>query len=130
MVIGESGSVVRLRLDCPQILAEPTQAAVPEVAIVRQPIIGGLQRRRVESARTELRILASRYEPGVLENLEVLRDRRQADIVGGGEFVNGGISFGKTGQDVPPRACGEREEDAVKPIVRHRIQPSGCQRAG
>lgn len=100
-------------MDCPQIFREPIEAAVPEVPVVRQPIVCGLECCGIEVAWAKLSILASRDEASALQDLEVLGNGREANVVGLGQFFDGCVAGGKPCQNVASRSGGQREEDVA-----------------
>src|SRR5207244_7001583 len=63
-----------------EIIVHPVETALPEAAILAEPAIEMLQRRRIEPAGSPLRLTPARDQPGRFEHLEVARDRRKADI--------------------------------------------------
>src|SRR2546421_11740892 len=65
-------------LELLQVLVEPVVALLPEPAVPLDPLGGLLQRAGLELGRPELPIAAPGDESGPLEDLQVLRHRRQA----------------------------------------------------
>jgi hypothetical protein len=62
-----------------QVLAEPGEPLGPELAIVRQPRIGLLERPRDQPAAALAPALVVLDQAGVLERPQVLEDRRQRE---------------------------------------------------
>src|SRR5438045_9684779 len=67
-----------LLLQFAQMIFQPIEALFPEPAVVLQPVGGILERVRGEPAGPPLRLATARDEPGALQHLEVLGDRRKA----------------------------------------------------
>jgi len=57
------------------------------------------QRPALEVDRAALGLLAPADEARLLEDLEVLAHRLEADVVGGGEIVDGGVTDREAGDD-------------------------------
>src|SRR5262249_17508278 len=77
-----------LALQLLQVVLEPVEALFPEHAVVLQPVGCALQRARLEPAGAPLRLAPAGDEPGALQHLQVLGDRRQAHRERLGEFRN------------------------------------------
>src|SRR5260370_20855516 len=69
-----------------QIFIEAIEAVLPEPAVVIDPAGDLLERRGIEAARTPLCIAAACDQAGLLEDFQVLRDRRHADVERVGEL--------------------------------------------
>src|SRR5262245_64126923 len=69
------GSLQRLQMG-----VEAIEALLPEPAEFVEPVGGPLQPRGLEPARPELRRAPARDDAGLLQHLEVLRDRGLAQI--------------------------------------------------
>src|SRR5580704_49001 len=119
-MVGSAASLVRSRflsgLDFLQVFVQPVEALFPEPAVMFDPIGGVLQWRRLEPARPPLRRAAARDQAGTLEHLQMLRDRRQADLERFGQFGNRRLARGEPRQDRPPRRIGERRQGRAERI--------------
>src|SRR6266487_4233544 len=67
-----------LRLQLAQIDIEAVEALFPKAAIILQPVVDRLERIHLDAARAPLRFAATRDQTGALQDLQVLRDGRQA----------------------------------------------------
>ena len=63
-----------------QVLVQPVVSLFPETAVMISPIRNFLERFRLQPSRPPLPLPAPRDEPGSLQHLQMLGDRRQADI--------------------------------------------------
>src|SRR6185436_18425673 len=80
------------------------------------PCLQLLQRRRLEMAGTVLRLPPPRDEAGAFEDFEVLGHRREAHVVGLGQFADGRIAGAEPCEDAPPcriRECGQGLREPV-----------------
>src|SRR4249920_481933 len=73
---------------------EPLEAGLPILAIALEPFGGLGHWPGLEPARPPLRVLAGRDEPGPLQHLEVLRDRRLAHVERLGQLRDRGLAPG------------------------------------
>ena len=86
---------------------EAVEAAFPELPVVLQPVRGVLERLGLQPARPPLCVASARNQSGVLEHLQVLGDRRQADRERRRDLVDGRLAFGEPREDRPARRVGE-----------------------
>src|SRR5947207_14851574 len=77
------------------------------------------QRPRLEPARPRLRPAAADDEPGTLEHLQMLRDRRLAHAEGLRELHHPRLPAGEAGERSSARRVGERGEGLVEAVGRH-----------
>src|SRR5262245_33588718 len=58
-----------LRLQRTQIVVEPVETRFPEAAVLLEPVVDAVQRRRLDAGGTPLRVAASRDQAGALQHL-------------------------------------------------------------
>src|SRR6266542_3270541 len=68
------------RLELVQVLVQPIVTLLPEATVPLGPLGNLLERLRPQPGGTPLPLPAPRDEPGALQHLQVLRDRRQAHL--------------------------------------------------
>src|SRR5690606_40824500 len=71
----------------------------------------------LEVHRTTLGVAAARHEAGLLEHLDVLRHRLEADVEGLREFVHRGGPPAEPRDDRAPHRVAQGEERAVQPLL-------------
>src|SRR5688572_15646870 len=109
-----------------EVIVESFEALFPELAVALHPLGDLAERHRLQPARTRLRLAPARDQPGALQYLEVLGDRRQAHVEGRGQLVHGGLARGQAREDRASGRIGERGEGGVESFVRHgHDEPSG-----
>jgi hypothetical protein len=99
-----------LTLQLLQVVIQPIEALVPELAVPLHPIGDLVQRSRLQPARPPLCLSSLRDQPGSLQHLEVLGDGGQAQGEGLGQLVDRGLALGEPRQDRSPRGIGERRK--------------------
>jgi len=77
-------------------------------------------KRRIERARSELRSVTSHDQAGSLQDLDVLRDRREGHLERLGEFVHIGCALREARKNRSPRRVGQCGERFVKPVFSDR----------
>src|SRR2546428_1202480 len=97
-----------------QVFGQSVEAVLPQDAVARQPPESRAERRRIDLAPVHTALGLDDQQAGILEHPEVLRDRRQADIMRLGEFTDGCLTAGELLQDGPPDGVGQRREDGVQ----------------
>src|SRR5665213_252292 len=102
-----------------QVLVEAVEALLPEPAVVVEPVEGALQLPGFQPRRTPLRIAAAGDEAGLLQNFEVLRNRRLADLEGFGKLFDRGLAGSEAGQDRAPGGVGESGKGGAEGVIRH-----------
>src|SRR5687768_18252739 len=96
-----------LRLQLAKIILQAVETFFPEAAIALQPIVNAFQSLGFDAARAPLRLASARDQAGALQHLEVLGDRRAADVEGLGQLVHRGLAERQPRQDRPARRVGE-----------------------
>src|SRR5437016_3722220 len=98
---------------------EALEAPLPVAPIALGPVRHLPQRPRLEPARPRLRPAAADDEPGPLEHLQMLRDRRLAHAEGLRELHHARLPAGEAGEDRAARRVGECGEGLVEAVGRH-----------
>ena len=100
-----------------QVGVESVQPVGPDLPSRLDPGHRFLQRRSFEPARPCLPDPATADQSGVLEHLQVLRDRLHAHPVWRRELADGRLTVGQLTDNPPPRRVGKRSEHDVEPRV-------------
>src|SRR6266511_3782440 len=103
-------------LELVQVLVKPVVGLFPEPPVPLGPLGNLLERSRLQAGRPPLPLPAPRDEPGALQHLEVLRDRRQAHLERLRQLGDGSLPRRQSGEDRPARGIRERPEGAVQPF--------------
>src|SRR5215470_18500578 len=111
-----------LRLKNFEVVVETIESLFPEATIFLEPVIGLFQRFCIDAARTHLSVARACDQARTLENLQVLGDRRQADIERFGEFQHRGLAEREARKDRAPRRIGEGCEGRAQTVA-HLIKP-------
>src|SRR5215211_6031985 len=98
---------------------EAVEAAFPERTILLEPSDGVLQRRRSQPRGPKLRRATTGDQPGLLQHLEVLGDRLDADRKGLGQLVDCGLTGHEPSQDRPACWVGEGREGTAELVGCH-----------
>src|SRR5207302_4942696 len=107
-------------LELLQVLLEPVIALFPETAVRLHPVRDFLERPRLEPGRAPLALPASGDQSGTFENLEVLRNGRQAHRERLGQLGDRSLASGETRQDPPAPRARERPERPIELLRCHR----------
>src|SRR5713226_3315131 len=102
-----------------QTLVEAVEASLPEPTVLLEPVDRLLQRRPLQARGPKLRRAAAPDQSGVLEDLEVLGDRLDADRERLCELVHRGLTLREALQDRTPRRIGEGCEGAGELVDCH-----------
>src|SRR5437588_386865 len=106
-------------LELVQVLVQSVVALFPEPTVPLGPLGDLLQRARLEPGGPPLALPAPRDQPGSLEHLQVLRDRRHGHLERLGQLGDGGLSGREPREDGPPRGIREGRERSVQLVCRH-----------
>ena len=88
-------------------------------AIPLDPLRHQVEDLRFEMTRSPLGVLGLTHQTGVAEHLDVLGHRLHGNVVGVGQFPDGGVTHGEAGHHVSPRRIGEGCEDSGQLVVVH-----------
>src|ERR1700761_5516253 len=88
-----------LSLHLLQHTVEAREAFVPEAAEAAEPLIDLFQRHRRNVARTPLRLAGARDQAGMLQHLQMLRDRGKAHVEGLRQLQHRGLAEREARQD-------------------------------
>ena len=113
-----------MRLQYSEIVVEAIEPLFPEPAIFLEPVVGFLERARLDPAGPHLRVAAARDQAGALEHLQMLGDRRQAHVERLGELQHRRFAEREPRKDGAPRRVGKGREGGAE-AVGHRIEPFG-----
>src|SRR5439155_10943514 len=109
-----------LFLKLAEVVVQAIEAGFPVPPVLADPFGRVPERLRLQPARPPLRLTSLLEEPRALEHLEVLRDRREAEIERGRQLRDRRLALGESREDGAPRRVGEgREGDAE--LVRLRL---------
>src|SRR5438105_9932286 len=100
-------------------LVEPIEALLPEDAVALHPLGGLPEPVRFEPGRAPLGVPSPRDESRALEDLEVLRDRRERHVEGLRQLRDRSLARGQPREDRPPGRIGDGRERRAEPVGRH-----------
>src|SRR5262245_31876505 len=112
-----------LALELVDFAVQPFEPIGPDLAVLRDPLRGAVQRCRLESAGTPLGVPRPGDQPGPFEHLEVFGDRLKADVERLGQLVDRCLAVGQPRQDGSPGGVGQGGEGEAELIGCHFIQP-------
>ena len=103
--------------------SQVVELVLPEDAVEGEPIGGLLHGSDGEAAHADSAGFSLLDEAGLLENVEVLEDRRHGDVVRAGEFRDGGVSVLQGEEDGSTRGIAECGEGCVEAgqILNHKV---------
>ena len=93
---------------------QSVESAFPERALLRDPVGDGYERAGVEAAVMDAPLATPLEESGLLEDLHVLRDRREGNLERPGELRDARLAAGEVREDRAPSRVRERRERAVQ----------------
>jgi len=93
---------------------EILEAALPELAIVREPSSGFGEGPGFETGGAALGVATARNQAGALEDFEVFGDSGLAHGEGSGQLEDGGFSPSEAGEDGAARRVSEGREGGVE----------------
>src|SRR6266542_3270129 len=85
-----------------KVVVEALEALFPVASVLADPVGDVAQWLRLEAAGPPLGLAPLLDQSGTLENLEVLRDGRQAEVEGSGQLRDCGLARGEPREDGPP----------------------------
>jgi len=94
-----------------QLALQRIQPAVPEMSDSVQPLIELGEARRIQLVNAVLRLDSRTHEPRLPEHLQMLRDRRRADLEPARDFTGAQLTGREQLDDAPAGRVGERAED-------------------
>src|SRR6187401_1275535 len=104
-----------------EIEVESLVALIPELPEIAGPFSDLFQRRRVQAARTPLRVSPARDQACLLQDPKVLGYRRTTHLKWLRQLLHGRFPRGEPGQDGATRRIGEGGEGDAELIRSHRI---------
>src|SRR5215831_9722853 len=110
-----------LGLELTQIVLQPVETLLPQLAVVLEPIVHVLERRGFNAAGPPLRLAATDDEAGALQHLQVLGYGWQAHFEGLRQLGDRGLAERQARQDGPPRRIGERREGSAEAVLGHHV---------
>lgn len=117
-------------------LDEPLDARIPEAFVVTEPVVGALERPRVDAAVVDASAHGAFHKASPLEGLYVLRRRSERHPVWCGELADGLLALGQPLEHRPPSGVAEGTEDEVESlctfnhIVEYGTRHEDCQLCG
>src|SRR5438477_13168686 len=98
---------------------ETVETLLPKNAVALHPLRGLAQTVRLEPGRSQLGVASARDQPGILEHLEVLRERRKRHVEWLRELRDRRFPRRETGKDRAPRRIGDRGERRAETVGGH-----------
>jgi len=98
-------------------LGEPLEARIPKAFVAAEPIVGALERPRVDPAVVNPSANGAFHEAGPFQGLDVLRGRGQRHPVGCRQLANRLLALGQPLEHGATRVVAERTEDEVEPYL-------------
>jgi hypothetical protein len=95
---------------------EPLDARVPEAFVVPEPIVGALERPRVDAAIVDASAHGTFHKTSPLEGLDVLRRCGERHLVRRRELADGLLAFREPLEHGPARVVTEGAEDEVESV--------------
>src|ERR1700674_479519 len=120
-----ASTLLLLRLQLVQVFVQAVEALVPEAAIVVEPVVNVLQRRRLDPAGPPLRRAAARDQAGALQYFKMLGDGGKGHVEGFGELGHRGFSQGEPREDGSARRVGKSRKRDAETIACHGVIPIG-----
>jgi hypothetical protein len=104
-----------------QIFMESVEALFPEGAMMCDPVGGGVQWPRIETAAVNSSLPAALHEPGLFQDFQVLRDRGQRHVERLREIRDARLAEREPREDGATRRVGKGGERPVEraQIVNH-----------
>src|ERR1041385_6790681 len=96
---------------------EPLDAGVPEAVVTAEPIVGALERPRIDAAVVDASTHCAFHKAGPLERLDVLRGGRERHAVRCGELGNGLLTSGEPAQHGAPGRVAKGSKDEVESVL-------------
>src|SRR5258708_27188513 len=107
------------RLHLFQEVVEAIEILVPEFPEVSEPAVDLPERHRRDPARPPLRLAPARDQAGMLQHLQVLRNRRKAHVKGFCEFHHRRLAERQPRQARPAGRIGECRKGRAEGVNRH-----------
>ena len=98
-------------------LDEPFDPRVPKAFVAAEPVVGALERSRVDAAVVDAPADGAVHQPGPFQRLDVLRGRRERHPVWRRELADGVLTLGKSLEHGAAGLVSDCAEDAVEPRV-------------
>lgn len=120
-----------------QQLDEPLDARVPESFIAAKPVVGALERPRIDAAVVNAAAHRAFHEARPLEGLDVLRRRGKRHLVRRRELADSLFAFGESAEHRAAGVVAKRAKNEVEAVLimfnhmvecesgRYDCQPSG-----
>src|ERR671916_1280994 len=98
----------------PEQLDEPLDARIPEAFVVTEPVLGALERPRVDAAVVDASTHGALHQASPLEGLDVLRRGGKRHPVWCGELADRLLALREPLEHRPPGVVAEGAEDEVE----------------
>lgn len=98
-------------------LDEPFDPRIPEALVAAEPVVGALERSRVDAAVVDAPAYGAFHEPGPIQRLDVLRGRGERHPIWRRELANSVLALCKSLEHAAPGLVTECAEDEVEPRV-------------
>lgn len=112
-------------------LDEPFDPRIPEALVAPEPVVGALERLRVDAAVVDAPPNGAFYEPGPLQRLDVLRGRGERHPIRRRELANGVLTFCQPLEHGAPglvTECAENDVESPSMMFNHEVEDS-CARS-
>jgi hypothetical protein len=95
-------------------LGEPLEPRIPEAFVGTKPVVGALERTRIDTAVVDASAHSAFHQAGPLQGLDVLRCCGKGHVVRCRELANGQLPFGEPPEHGTASVIAERPEDEVE----------------
>jgi hypothetical protein len=112
-----SRSRINLTLDLAQVIVQAVEAGFVYAAITLEPFVDVFKGARLQPARPPLRLASLRDQAGMLQHLQVLGNRRQAQLKGLGQLGYRRLTLAQPRQNGAPGGVGQGCKGDAEVIV-------------
>lgn len=106
-------------------LGEPPDTRIPEAFVGAEPVVGALERTRIDAAVVDASTHCAFHEARPLQGLDVLRRRRERHPIRCRELADGQLPFSEPLEHGTPSVIAERPEDEVESrpcLFNHKVE--------
>jgi hypothetical protein len=109
-------------------LDEPLDSRIPEAFVAAQPVVGALERSRVDATVVDAPADGAFHEPGSFQHLDVLRGRGERHPIWRRELADGVFTLGESLEHGPSSLvteCAENDVEARVIMFNHTVEDNG-----